>query len=76
VHGGSGTPDDDVLRMVKLGIAKLNVGTDFFVAYNKALLEGLSAKPTIESAELMAMAREAIKKVALHKLDILTAYRT
>jgi ketose-bisphosphate aldolase len=76
VHGGSGTPDEDILRMVKLGIAKLNIGTDFFAAYNKTLLEALGSKPTIESAELMAMAREAIKKVALHKLDILTAYRT
>jgi ketose-bisphosphate aldolase len=76
VHGGSGTPDGDVLKMVKLGIAKLNIGTDFFAIYNKTLLEALGAKPTIESAELMAMAREAIKKVALHKLDILTAYRT
>jgi ketose-bisphosphate aldolase len=76
VHGGSGTPDEDVLKMVKLGIAKLNIGTDFFAIYNKTLLEALGAKPTIESAELMAMAREAIKKVALHKLDILTAYRT
>jgi ketose-bisphosphate aldolase len=76
VHGGSGTPDEDVLKMVKLGIAKLNIGTDFFTIYNKTLLEALSAKPAIESAELMAMAREAIKEVALHKLDLLTAYRT
>jgi ketose-bisphosphate aldolase len=76
VHGGSGTPDEDILKMVKLGIAKLNIGTDFFTVYNKTLLEALSSKPTIESAELMALAREAIKKVALHKLDMLTAYRT
>ena len=26
VHGGSGTPDEDVIQMVELGIAKLNVG--------------------------------------------------
>jgi ketose-bisphosphate aldolase len=75
VHGGSGTPDEDVLKMVRLGIAKLNVGTDFFNAYNKTLREALNAKESIESADLMALAREAIKKVALHKLDILTAYR-
>lgn len=76
VHGGSGVPDEDILKMVKLGVAKLNVGTDFFTAYNKTLLEALNVKPTIDSAELMAMARDAIKKVALHKLDILTAFRT
>jgi ketose-bisphosphate aldolase len=76
VHGGSATPDADVLKMVKLGVAKLNIGTDFFTAYNKTLLEALGEKPDIDSAELMAAAREAVKKVALHKLDILTAYRT
>ena len=30
VHGGSGIPDDKVLRMVQMGIGKLNVGTELF----------------------------------------------
>ena len=75
VHGGSNTPDDEILKMVKLGVAKLNIGTDFFNAYNKALLEGLTKTASPEIADLLAAAREAVKQVAMQKIDLLTAYR-
>lgn len=76
VHGGSGTPDEDVLKMVKLGIAKLNVGTDFFMAYNEAMFSVLSEKgPACDAIEVMRAARAAVEKVALQKLDLLNAYR-
>lgn len=76
VHGGSGTPDEDVLKMVKLGIAKLNVGTDFFIAYNNAMLSLLSEKgAACDVIEVMRAARSAVETVALQKLELLTAYR-
>jgi len=76
VHGGSNTPDEDILRMVKLGIAKLNVGTDFFIAYNTALKDFFQEHGTrCEVVEAMAAARSAIEKVALEKLRLLNAYR-
>jgi ketose-bisphosphate aldolase len=76
VHGGSNTPDDDILKMVKLGVAKLNIGTDFFNAYNKALLDCLTRTDAQEISQMLASAREAVKQVALRKIDLLTAYRT
>jgi ketose-bisphosphate aldolase len=76
VHGGSNTPDEDILKMVKLGIAKLNVGTDFFIAWNTALLNFYQEHGThIEVVDAMAAARSAIKKAALEKLKLLNAYR-
>lgn len=76
VHGGSGTPDEDVKRMVKLGIAKLNVGTDFFIAYNKAMYDVMTEKgPKCDVIEVMRAARAAVEKVAIEKLKLLTAYR-
>lgn len=42
--GGSGTPDEDVIQMVELGIAKLNVGTDLFIAYKNALYDVFMTK--------------------------------
>ncbi|MEF9972868.1 MAG: class II fructose-bisphosphate aldolase [Clostridia bacterium] len=76
VHGGSNTPDEDILRMVKMGIAKLNVGTDFFVAYNEALLKILTERGShCEVVDVMAAARNAIEQTALHKLSLLNAYR-
>ncbi|MCC8180743.1 MAG: class II fructose-bisphosphate aldolase [Planctomycetes bacterium] len=76
VHGGSYTPDEDVLRMVKMGIAKLNVGGEFYAAYKKVILEMLQQDVDQEVVDVMAAGRSAIEAVALKKLELLTAYRT
>lgn len=76
VHGGSGTPDQDVEEMVRLGIAKLNVGTDFFNAYKKAMFDTMNERGLdVEPVEVMEAARKAVEEVALQKLDILTRFR-
>lgn len=76
VHGGSNTPDEEVEKMVEMGIAKLNVGTDFFHAYEDALRLVFQEKgdhPDI--MELLAQARAAVEKVAIQKLQILNKFR-
>lgn len=78
VHGGSGVPDEDVERMVRMGVAKLNVGTDFFDAFKNTIYqslvtnEGLSKRDIVE---VMALARSAVQKVAEQKMALLTKYR-
>ncbi|MCL2813720.1 MAG: class II fructose-bisphosphate aldolase [Oscillospiraceae bacterium] len=37
LHGGSGTPEDQLQKAVKCGIAKINVATDYFSAFYKAV---------------------------------------
>ncbi len=76
VHGGSGTPDEDIVKMVEMGIAKLNVGTDFFVAYNTAMQTILNEQgPYADITEVMSAARTAVHNVALHKIDLLNTFR-
>lgn len=76
VHGGSNTPDEEVERMVKMGISKLNVGTDFFNAYKRAIREVFETKgEDADIVEIMAAARKAVEEVAIHKLEILTKFR-
>ncbi len=41
LHGGSGIPDEDVRRLIALGIDKINVWTDIALAYMDALKETL-----------------------------------
>lgn len=74
VHGGSGTPDEDVERMVKMGIAKLNVGTEFFNAYLDAIQKELK-EADCDIVEAMEAARIAVQRTAETKLDILTRFR-
>ncbi len=76
VHGGSGVSDEDILHMAKLGVAKLNVGTDFFVAYNSALQNLLAQHgSSADILEVLQAAKKAVKEVALHKLALFNAYR-
>lgn len=76
VHGGSGTPDEEVAKMVRMGVAKLNVGTDFFNAYNDALYRFYQEHtPHCDIADALAEARAAVEQVALQKLDVLTRFR-
>lgn len=76
VHGGSGTPDEDVIQMVELGIAKLNVGTDLFIAYKNALYDVfMNEGPSVAPVTLMSAGREAVKQCAMHKIDLLTTFR-
>jgi len=76
VHGGSGTPDEALEEMVRLGIGKLNIGTDLMQAYTSTLDKALkTGGPFMDPTLLMAEARQAVTDAALHILDILTRFR-
>jgi len=42
LHGGSGNPDDDLRRLIELGIDKINVWTDIALAYMEATRKNLN----------------------------------
>lgn len=42
LHGGSGTPDDDMRRLITTGIDKINVWTDISLAYMGAIKAALT----------------------------------
>ena len=43
LHGGSGTPEDDLKRAIALGMVKINVATELTVAWRSGLLTELGA---------------------------------
>ena len=75
VHGGSNTPDEDIIRLCKLGVAKINIGTDLMQAYNDGILNAFQEHG--KSAPLrvvMGQAREYVKATAKQKIDLLRTY--
>lgn len=86
VHGGSGTPEEDILKMVRMGISKLNVGTDFMCAYNKGLLGAMLEHNSgniegwgdtfVHPLVGAKAAYKAVYETALEKLSLLTRYRS
>lgn len=53
LHGGSGSGEDNILKSIKYGINKINVGCDFMNANVAAIKARLKEDPTINYYELM-----------------------
>lgn len=70
LHGGSGIPDESVIRCIKLGIAKLNVATELRDVATKVVREVLRDESVIDPKKYMGPARDAVKALCLHKIDI------
>ncbi len=71
LHGGSGTPDDQVRQTIDLGIAKINICTEFLAAYGKAFSrEQAKAGFKYSVPALFGPARNAGKELALSKIRL------
>lgn len=66
LHGGSGTPEDQVKEAIANGITKINVFTDLLIAYNTKLRDTLAVSdnmgkwPVFVNEEPLKMMKEAI----------------
>lgn len=71
LHGGSGVPDNDIKKAIKLGIVKINVNTDIRVAWTKALQETLGEQPKETTPyKILEPSFEAVKKVVEGKIRL------
>lgn len=75
VHGGSNTPDEDIVEIVRLGVAKVNIGTDLVIAFNKGVISAFEEfGPNIPLRDAMGIARERVLEVARHKIKLLRTF--
>ena len=70
LHGGSGTPDDQMQNAIHHGITKINIYSDVVAAMNKGLKDKLNAieNPSTWPFLVFADARSMMKEVARNKL--------
>ena len=71
LHGGSGTPDDQVAEAVKLGIAKVNICTEFVAAFGRryaATQDVPGFKYNVPA--LFWPSKEAAKQLVLQKIKL------
>ena len=68
LHGGSGIPDEDFIKMVDMGITKLNFFTDLNIEANTRLraLE----KDKLDTFSVMDTIRSAFKDIAMEKMKL------
>ena len=73
LHGGSGTPEEDVVRAIKLGIVKININTELRLAYKNALKRAFGERPEETTPyEYMPEAIIAVQKVVEEKIKLFT----
>lgn len=70
LHGGSGTPDDDIKRCVELGINKINIYSEILNAFNSQLKNTLNALDNLSSWHSVVFdeACKTIKDVVKEKI--------
>ena len=73
MHGGSGTPDDQIKKAVERGICKLNIYSEMLSAYYGALKQKLetSASLAIWVSKANEEPLKALKEVVKEKIDLM-----
>ncbi|NQT41478.1 MAG: class II fructose-bisphosphate aldolase [Planctomycetes bacterium] len=75
LHGGSGTPDDQVQEAVRHGICKMNVFADGRMAMYRGLKEAATAfdRPDPLPRDMFAPVKRELQKVVAEKIKLLFA---
>lgn len=71
LHGGSGVPDEDVKQSIRLGIAKVNVGTELKIAFAGAVKAYFAEHPDASDPRFyMRKGMDAMKEVVHQKISL------
>lgn len=71
LHGGSGIPDDQVKKAIKLGIVKVNVNTEMRQAFREGLEKALEKNPEEYAIyKLLPETLEDVQKIVEHKIEV------
>ncbi len=71
LHGGSGTPEEDVKEAIKLGIIKININTELRLAFSGNLRRFLdNNKEEVVPYKFLADAKNSVEKVVELKINL------
>lgn len=70
LHGGSSNPDDEIKEGCRRGLRKVNISSDFKVAYYNAIGSYLNETGDYFPASILPVGMLAVREVVSHKMDI------
>ena len=72
LHGGSGVPVEDFKKCVRMGMSKINVGTELKATFSKAVRDAVAANPETEfdPRKYVGPVKAACAEVVKGKIDI------
>lgn len=75
LHGGTGIPDQDIIKAISSGIAKININTELQIAWNSAVRKYVEEnKEVYDPRKIIASGEASIKKCVVDKLHLLGSY--
>lgn len=73
IHGATGVSNEDLVKLVKCGARKINLGTALRLAFGKALRQEFEEKPEeFDRIKLMKKPMVAVKETAKQKIRLLS----
>jgi fructose-bisphosphate aldolase class II len=71
LHGGSGIPNDQIKKAIKLGMRKINVNTELRIAFSQALRKTLAKnKDEVVPYNILPASIDAVKNVVEEKIKL------
>lgn len=70
LHGGSGTPEDDVKKAIETGIVKVNINTELRLAFSGNLRKALSNTEEIVPYKYLPAAQKSVENVVEQKINL------
>jgi fructose-bisphosphate aldolase class II len=69
LHGGSGTPENDIKEVIKLGIVKININTELRLALANGLKEALNTNEIVPY-KFLSEAQKSVEKIVENKINL------
>ncbi|MBR9998656.1 MAG: class II fructose-bisphosphate aldolase family protein, partial [Cyclobacteriaceae bacterium] len=73
LHGGSGVPDDQIRKAVRLGICKVNVATEIKNIFMQQIKRLMRETDEIDLRKVFPPATEAVKNLVINKLNLVSS---
>ena len=70
LHGGSGTPEEDIKEAIKNGVVKININTELRLAFAKGLKETLTNTEEIVPYKFLVEAQKEVEKIVELKINL------
>ncbi len=76
IHGGSFIEKGEIIRLIQLGVAKINVGTELMMAYVDGVRDALRESNELRAHDIMRRARAGVEQVVHKKIKLFVSLRT
>jgi len=72
IHGSTGVKDEDLQKLTKYNVGKINIGTALRMAFTNTLREEMIKNPNeFDRVKLFRKPMEEVKKTAIDKMKLL-----